>query len=315
MVTVTQLACFRCLVEEKSVTEAAQRLCVTQPAVSQQLRLLTETLGCRLFHRRGREFQLTQEGQFVYEKAKGILFQLDGLEDELRSRGRDVVGKVRIGSGQVAAKTVVADAVHDMSVEYPDVSFSLCETNSVNLPELILSSRIDLGVGILAENRRGLRTERLLTGRLLLVCSRQSKLSSRKSMSRSELKALNLIRHSREDMARGIAYELYGEDEMGSKFQLEAMNTETIMSYVQRDLGVALASSYTIEWLRPSGIATVELAEETDIPWGVMSDASLPMAKAAKVFVNKLRQMFATPAAAEAIAPRRSGAARQGRGQ
>jgi len=62
-------------------------------------------------------------------------------------------------------------------------------------------------------------------------------------------------------------------------------------------MGVALASSYTVEWLRPTGIAVVELDEETEIPWGVTSDASRPLTRAAKVLVDRLREQF--PATAE----------------
>jgi DNA-binding transcriptional LysR family regulator len=295
--TIVQLACFRCFVEEKSVTKAARRLYVTQPAVSQQLHLLAENMGCELFHRRGSHIELTPEGEFVYEKAKRILTELDGLRDELESRGSKVVGKVRVGSGQVAAKTILGDVVHDMSREYPEVSFSLLETNSSNLPQLILRSRIELGMGILPERSKGLCLEKLLTGRLVLVCSQENGLSSRASISRSELRTLNLIRHGRENTARRIAYDLYGKDDDGHGFRLEAMNTETIMSYVQRNMGVALATSYILEWLGLTGLATVELEEETEIPWGIMSDAARPLSKAATVLIGKLRNRFSTSSA------------------
>lgn len=290
--TTIQLACFRCFVEEGSVTKAARRLCVTQPAVSQQIRLLAGDLGCELFHRRGHHVELTPDGEFVYEKAKSILSELESLPQELRSRGRQIIGTVRVGSGQIAAKTVVADAVHSMIEDYPDVSFSLFETNSSNLPELVLNSRIDLGVGILPQARKGIRSEKLLTGRLLLICSQQNPLSSRQSISRCELRKLNMIRHSKENSARVIAFDLYGENDAESHFRLEAMNVETILSYVQRDMGVALATNYSIEWLKPAGIATVEIEDDVEIAWGVMSDASRPVSKVANVFVEKLKEQF-----------------------
>ena len=288
----TRLSCFRCLVEEGSVTQAARRLCVTQPAVSQQLRQLTEELGCELYHRRGRKIELTAAGEFVYGKAKGILSELDGLRQELRSRGDRVVGRVRIGSGQVAAKTVVGDTIQDLSEHCREVSFALFETSSSRLPELILRSRIDLGIGIPPQDRKGIRFQQLLTGRLLLICSCQSPLSSRQIISRRELRKLSLIRHSKENTARAIAFDLYGEADSEASFRLEAMNAETIISYVRRNMGAALATSHTIDWLRPDGIATVELEETVQIPWGVMSDASRPMSKAANVFVDRLTAQF-----------------------
>jgi LysR family nitrogen assimilation transcriptional regulator len=289
----TQLSCFRCLVEEGSVTQAARRLCVTQPAVSQQLRLLTEELGCELYHRHGRRIELTADGEFVYQKAKGILSELDGLPQELRSRGRKVIGNVRIGCGQVAAKTVVGDTIHAMVEPYREVSFSLFETSSSRLPELLLKSQIDLGIGIPPDNRNGLRFQQLLTGRLLLICAQGNPLSSKPVISRRDLCKLSLIRHSQENTVRAVAFELYGEGDAETTFRLEAMNAETIIAYVRRNLGVALATSHTIDWLQPEGIATVELEETVQIPWGVMTDASRPSSKAARVFVERLAAQFA----------------------
>ena len=288
----TQLACFKCFVEEKSMTKAAQRLHVTQPAVSHQVRLLAEGLECRLYHRRGNHIELTPDGEFVYEKAKGILWEVDGLRDELRSRSGRVCGRLRLGSGQVAAKTVLRDAVHGMMQDYPDMSFSLFETSSSSLSDLLLQSRIDLGVGILPQNNPSIRTQKLVTGRMLLVCSERNPLSARKSISRRDLRQLDLIRHSRENTARSIVAGLYGEEEVRGTFSLEAMNSETVLSYVQSDMGVALATSLIIEWLRPAGIATIEIEDGIEIPWGIMSDASRSMSKAATTFVDKLTELF-----------------------
>lgn len=288
--TTTQLSCLKCVVEEGGVTKAALRLGVTQPAVSQQLQLLAAELGCQLFHRRGKHYELTSDGRFAYEKAKAILSEMEGLPDALRSRRGQVSGTVRIGSAQVAAKTVVGDAIHGMSRRYSDVKFSLLETGSRHLPELVLKSQIDLGVGIVATKPRGIRFEALFTGRMLLICSRKDKLSSRESISRRDLRELNLIRHSREDPARALGFDLYGEKEEDSSFRLEAMNTETIISYVKRNLGVALALSYVIDWLKPSGISTIELEDEVEVQWGIMSDPTRRLPKAAEVFIDTLRE-------------------------
>lgn len=297
--TLSQLSCFRAFVEERSVTEAARRLGVTQPAVSQQLQQLSEALGCDLYHRHGSKFTLTAEGWAAYERAKRILTELDLLEDDIRSRDGNVVGTVRIGSGQVAAKTVLSDTIQAMMTAHPRVSFSLVETHSSALPDLIRHSRVDLGIGILPRADRGLRLQQLLSGRLLLICSSKHELSARRSISRHELKNLSLIRHSREHTTRIIAYELYGEDRVAGNFQLEVMNTETIIHYVQRDMGVALASSYAIAWLNPSDIATIEIEESADIPWGVISDAARPLSAAARVFVETLKQQFPADAGGE----------------
>lgn len=71
-----QLEYFRRVVESGSVTQASKALFITQPAVSKQIRLLEEELGCELFIRRANHLVLTREGDFLYEHAKNIVTRI-----------------------------------------------------------------------------------------------------------------------------------------------------------------------------------------------------------------------------------------------
>lgn len=108
---ITQLTYFKHVADEMSVTKAARRLFVTQSAVSRQLGLLAAELECQLFHRRGRALFLTPEGEFIYQKAKSLVVQMEELKDELKSRGKNVAGKLKIGSGPVIGKKVLPEAM------------------------------------------------------------------------------------------------------------------------------------------------------------------------------------------------------------
>ncbi|OQA82191.1 MAG: HTH-type transcriptional regulator BenM [Lentisphaerae bacterium ADurb.Bin242] len=285
---ITQLTYFKHTVDEMSVTKAARRLFVTQSAVSQQIALLSAELECRLFYRHGRSLQLTPEGEFLYQKAKNIIIQMEGLSDELKSRGKNVVGTVRIGSGPVTGKKLLPEIISGMLTKYPDVSFSLFEIHSSSLIKSIVESRIELGIGQIDEEDERIHFEKLMVGRLVLICSSQSEWSKLKSISVRALPKLNLIRRVREVEYSRLSKIL--QTAAGRNFQLAAMNTETIVPYVKLNMGMALAPDYIIAMMKPKGISQIRIEEEIRIPWGIMRDKFRPVSKAAQVFIDKLKQ-------------------------
>jgi DNA-binding transcriptional LysR family regulator len=289
---ITQLTYFKYVVDEMSVTKAAQKLFVTQSAVSQQIGLLAAELECQLFYRKGRVLQLTPEGEFVYRKAKNFIIQMEGLKDELKSRGKNVVGKVKIGSGPVTSKKFLPDIISNMLTTYPEVSFSLFEIHSSNIIKSILESQIDLGVGQINEEDERIYSEKLMTGRLVLICSSCSKWGSVKSLSLRDLPKLNLIRRVKEVENNHISKILPADT--NRNFQLEAMNTETIMPYIKRNLGMALAPDYIVDLMNPEGVSTIRLEEEICISWGIMRDKFRPVSKVAQIFIDKLKQKLLT---------------------
>ncbi len=288
----TQLTYFKYVVDEMSVTGAAQKLFVTQSAVSQQISLLATELECQLFYRRGRSLHLTPEGEFLYQRAKNIITQMEGLPDELKSREKKVVGKIKIGCGPVIGKKLLPDVVSNMLLTYPEVSFSIFEIHSNNLVKSIVESQIELGLGQINEYDERVYSEKLMTGRVVLICSSQSELSAAKSVSIRDLSKLNLIHRVKE--AEGSPLSKLSQTAAGRNFKLKAMNTETIIPYVQLNMGMTLAPDYIVDLMNPEGISKIELDEEIPLSWGVLWDKFRPVSKAARVFIDNLKTHLAS---------------------
>ena len=80
-----QLRYFVTVVEEKTVTAAAEKLNMTQPPLTAQLKLLEKELNCSLFQRKGRRLQVTEAGKHFYQKAAVILGMCDAAAKEMRT--------------------------------------------------------------------------------------------------------------------------------------------------------------------------------------------------------------------------------------
>ncbi|MDD5728225.1 MAG: LysR family transcriptional regulator substrate-binding protein, partial [Victivallales bacterium] len=131
-------------------------------------------------------------------------------------------------------------------------------------------------------------SEKLMAGHIVLICSSQNKWRSVKSVSLRDLPKLNLIHRVKEVESNHFSKILPGG--INRNFQLEATNTETIVPYVQLNLGVALAPDYIIDLMKPEGICKIKLKENISISWGIMRDKFRPVSKAAQVFIDRLKQ-------------------------
>src|SRR6266496_4570848 len=102
-----QLAAFCMVVERRSFSQAAERLGVTQPAVSQQIRALEERLGRKLLDRSGRRVEPTEAGERLYATAQRLLALEQQLLDELDPPADAVRGRLEVGASSGPGGTVV----------------------------------------------------------------------------------------------------------------------------------------------------------------------------------------------------------------
>lgn len=98
MVNLYQLTTFVTVISEGSMTAAADKLFLTQPAVSQQIRNLEEELGVELLVRGVRQIKATPQGEILYEHARKILHHVQQAEIAIKSMGAELKGNVKIGT-------------------------------------------------------------------------------------------------------------------------------------------------------------------------------------------------------------------------
>ena len=88
---------FVTVAEELNFTHAAEKLTISQPPLSMQIKQLEEDLGAQLFIRGKRKLQLTEAGRAFYRRATQILSLSQDARDEIRSLGNELSGRVRLG--------------------------------------------------------------------------------------------------------------------------------------------------------------------------------------------------------------------------
>jgi len=125
MISTEDLHFFMTLTAAASLADAARKLDVTPPAVTQRLRLLEKRLGLRLIDRSGRRMILTDEGELLALHARRICDDLGELSDMLASRRGTVAGHLRVIAPLGFGQRYVAPAIAQFRGLYPEVTASL----------------------------------------------------------------------------------------------------------------------------------------------------------------------------------------------
>ncbi|MCP4565252.1 MAG: LysR family transcriptional regulator [Bosea sp.] len=141
-----QLFSFVTLAEELHFVRAAGRLGVTQPALSQQIARLEETLAVRLFERTKRRVSLTDAGRAFLTDALAILRQFELATMGARRAAKGQIGRLTIGFVEASPFNVLPRLVSRLSRELPEVSLVLQEMVTEEQVEALRSGRIDVGL-------------------------------------------------------------------------------------------------------------------------------------------------------------------------
>lgn len=142
---IRQLRYFIALTEERQVTSAALKLHMSQPPLSQQLKLMETELGVPLFHRNGRQLELTAAGRTLYEHALTITRLMDEAKAETRESGQGIRGKLSIGINTLSDSRLPG-ALSQFREKYPKVTFKIQQNETNMLIQLVQNKTVDLAI-------------------------------------------------------------------------------------------------------------------------------------------------------------------------
>lgn len=131
---------FLVLCETMNYTRAAQRLCLTQPAVTHQIQSLESHYGCRLFSYQGKVLRLTESGKRLREYARSMAYNSQKIEAAM---AEEAPISLRVGTSKTIGEYVVAPKVEKFLKAHPEANFSLLVDNTEVLLRLLEEGKLD----------------------------------------------------------------------------------------------------------------------------------------------------------------------------
>jgi DNA-binding transcriptional LysR family regulator len=164
-----QLAAFCEVVDRKSFSQAAERLGVTQPAVSLQIRSLEKRLGTKLLDRSGRRVEPTEAGQQLYRAAQRMLSVEGQLFDELAGEDGALRGELALGASTGPGGTVVPVLLGEFQREHPELTVALSISDTNRVIEQVAERELELGIVGASPRHRGVVFEPFFRDEVILV--------------------------------------------------------------------------------------------------------------------------------------------------
>src|SRR5713226_970750 len=245
-----QLAAFCAVFERKSFSQAAERLGVTQPAVSLQVRALEKRLDMQLLDRSGRRVEPTEAGWRLYRGAQRMLQLEEQLLDQLAAEGDGAVsGELSIGASTGPAAIVVPLLLGEFQRANPTVRVALQVHDTQTVVQLVADRELELGIVGAARRHRAVQFEPFMRDEVILACPPGHRFAGQ-TIGLDELRGEPLI-----VMQDGAGVRLVVEDELrrlGTRLRdldvrLELGLQESVRSAVQAGYGISFISRAAIE--------------------------------------------------------------------
>ena len=220
---------FLAVAEAGSFSRAADRLGISQPSVSQQMRDLETALRVSLFQRRGKRILLTPIGLILQEHARAILRQVENFLDELTTEPGQLHGSLHLGVVPILNVALVPQLLGLFVADHPGISLNVEEISSTGIETALEEGRMDVGLGFLTRHSPNLRYERLCGDQFALIVSEKHPWWNRRLVPLSELHQQRVLQLPDSFVMRRMSDEICRNHQVRPRIVAEISSIETLL--------------------------------------------------------------------------------------
>jgi LysR family transcriptional regulator, putative pyruvate carboxylase regulator len=245
-----------------SMSQTADHLSVSQPAVSQQLRGFEAECGVKLFYREGNQYKLTDVGESLFLLTKRIFCRVEQMEGLLDKARRTHEERLRIGSTKAYARSLMPDLLAQFQNKFPRIQVRLSEGNSADLIARLRSRREDLVVVARTAYDSGLRAIPFAKAEFILVTRPDHPLALGDAVSVKALDGESLIIREQGSGSRNAIMRKLAHHGVTPSVVVESESLSFILAYIERRMGVSFILSHDVDRELAAGVLKqVHLAE------------------------------------------------------
>jgi DNA-binding transcriptional LysR family regulator len=237
---VRQLDMFRAVAEEGGFTRAAQRLRVSQSAVSRQVKLLEDELGATLLHRTGKGVTVTGQGELLLKAANRIHRDLQDVAWEISETQKLQRGLLSLGGGMTVCMYVLPRLLKKFRTLHQDVELRVTSGTSEAILRLVRNHQVDLGLLTLPIVASDLEVHPVLKEEMVVVTAPRHPLARERAVEPRSLGRYPFILFERGSNTRKMLDEFFLEQEVPADVAMETENVEIIKAMVASGLGISI---------------------------------------------------------------------------
>lgn len=251
---IAQLKTLIHVAELGSLSKAADRLRIAQPALSRQIRLLEGELGAALFERHGRGMVITTTGRQVLDHATRIMAELEAIRSSATEEQTSLKGLVTVGTTPTVSEIVTVPLVSRVREAHPQLSIRLASAFTGHLLDWLQRGELEFAVSYNPEPQNSLRTVPVMMENLLFVSAGGKGLSLNRAVPFSHLANEELVLPSPRHGLRSLMDECARQAGITLHGNVEADSFRAMINLVRNGFGSTALPLAPIYSLVDSGV-------------------------------------------------------------
>ncbi|WP_240612771.1 LysR family transcriptional regulator [Alteromonas flava] len=262
MLNLKTLQAFITLADSKTFAEAADKLHITQPALSSSIKRLEESLGGRLFARTTRTVSLTSEGKTFLPAAKRLCVDCDNVLLDIQRLFAVKQGSLTVAAMPSFAEGALPPLIKQFNRDFPNIRFRILDVVMESVIDCVLSGRTEIGFSFEPEHEEGLIFEPLFEDKFIAIVSAEHSLASRKSLSWATILQQPFIAMNRDSSVRLWLQEVADRLNLPINLIAEANQLSTVGQLVTTGMGVSVVPMLCRRQMLAKGLVCIELEED-----------------------------------------------------
>lgn len=291
-VSLRNLKLVNVIVKEGSITKASEKLYLSQPALSHQLKKLEEEIGLKVFNRLNKKLVLTDVGQILYSNSEKILASISLLNSELEEIKKGKKKRIRLTIECYTCYHWLPRVVQEFRKDNPAINVQINIEATKEPLQSLLEGKIDLAIVSNTSNHPSINFEPLITDEMVVILSKYNALNGKKKINLNDLINQNLILYdipeSKNYVLTNILHNNIGLVDSIQKVQL----TEAIIELVSANLGISIMEKWAAEsFLKNKNLKMISL----DSSLGTRNWYVASLNKISKIensFINEIKKDF-----------------------
>ena len=230
-----------------SISQAAKRMSLSQPAVSQQIQSLESEMAVALFVRRGSKIALTHDGELLYQMAMPLIEQIEHLDKQFNQRRLEVdEGSIDIAAGWSTILYVLPSHVETFRRAYPKIEVRLQNVTGLEGMERVRAGLVDFAVGPLNQVPDDIEFHPIVSYEAVVITCLGHPLARQKRLSLKEISRYPLILPPRNLSTWSMVDSTFKKHGLTYQVAMEVGGWEIIKKYVELGLGISIITSIGI---------------------------------------------------------------------
>lgn len=241
MATLKQLKTFIAVAETLKMSEAAKKLYISQPTVSQVISDLEKEYGVAFFKRYPKQLQITPMGKLFLERALNVVTSYENLNQFMKNS--NTIRPLRIGATLTIGDTMISDIVRILQNIHPDIETSVFIENTRILEHRLVHNELDIALveGIIFNEK--IVTEPILEDSLQLICSKDHPFVQKNIIKVEDLRNQDFLMREAGSGTRAIFENLMNTHHLAIHAKWESYSATAIIDAVRHNLGIAVIST------------------------------------------------------------------------